>query len=89
MQNELINCMEKIVVDEVERLDSRDQLMCGCDKCKLDITLRALNRLPPLYAIKRADAIYSEYQSLEKQIALDVLMQVVKASLQVGQNPSH
>lgn len=89
MQNELINCMEKIVVEELERLDERDQLMCGCNKCKLDITLMALNRLPPLYAIKRADAIYSEYQSLEKQISLDVLMQVVKASLKVGQNPAH
>ena len=47
----LRNLIEDHAADAYDQIVSRYPDFCGCDTCRLDVLVYALNRLPPRYVI--------------------------------------
>jgi competence protein ComFB len=82
------NYMEEIVIGSLDDI-LRDIKMCKCDRCKLDITAKALNDLPPQYIVTQKGEIYSKINNLKIQFEVDVISAITKAAIIVKRNPSH
>lgn len=83
------NYMEYIVSDELEKLLASTEALCKCQKCKLDITAWALNRLPPKYIVSEKGRIYTKLDEQNMQFRVDVIRELTKAILYVSKNPHH
>jgi competence protein ComFB len=57
------NYMEEVVQDELELLLSERTDVCKCQKCKFDMMVFALNRLPPKYVITDRAAMCAAIRS--------------------------
>ena len=81
----LVNIMEAIVLRRMESAFERFAC-CRCDKCKKDVALLALNNIPPHYVL-------ADPENLEPHIihasTKGVSDAIVKAIIQVKNNPSH
>ncbi len=85
----ILNYMEAVVKDELERLLSERDDLCKCYKCKLDITIAALNKLPPKYVITEKGRLYTKLKEQEAQFKADVFKELTKAIMLVSKNPKH
>ena len=83
------NYMEYIVSEELEKLLPSTEALCKCQKCKLDITAWALNRLPPKYIVSEKGRVYTKLGEQNMQFRVDVTRELTKAILYVGKNPRH
>jgi len=83
------NYMEDVVQDELEMLLSERDDICKCQKCKYDIMVMALNRLPPQYMITNRGRLYTKLTEQETQFKADVVKELTKAILKVSRNPQH
>ena len=83
------NYMEAIIADELEKLPASKEILCKCQKCKLDITAWALNRLPPKYIVSEKGRIYTRLGEQNTQFRVDVTRELTKAILYVSKNPRH
>ncbi|HNQ50891.1 MAG: late competence development ComFB family protein [Candidatus Omnitrophica bacterium] len=83
------NYMEDVVQDELELLLSERDDICKCQKCKYDIMVMALNRLPPQYVITNRGRLYTKLTEQETQFKADVVKELTKAILKVSRNPQH
>jgi competence protein ComFB len=85
----LKNYME-ILVDEIlpMMLDKENQI-CKCEKCILDIKAIALNRLPPKYIVRDIGEIYRRYDELGKQLEIDAMEAILRAIDLVKMYPKH
>lgn len=83
------NYMEYIVADELEKLLASAESLCKCQKCKLDITVWVLNRLPPKYVVSERGRIYTKLGEQNMQFRVDVIRELTKAILYVSKNPRH
>lgn len=81
----LINIMENLVLDKVDSAIARFNC-CQCDKCKKDIIALTLNSLPPKYMVFSEDKMVDV---IAKQTSSDVTAALVKAIIQVKNNPRH
>ncbi len=69
------NYMEHLVelyFDEVLAVADKTHDVCGCDKCREDITARALNQLRPFYVTSKRGEVFAEYANLQVQYKADV-----------------
>ena len=83
------NYMEDVVQDELELLlDERDNI-CKCQKCKLDMMVWTLNRLPPKYVITNKGRLYTKLKEQEIQFRADVVKELTKAISYIGAHPQH
>lgn len=79
--------LEQVVAREYERLLPRVEGFCGCDMCRDDVLVFALNRLPPRYvAAPRGEIITSVTMSEDQNLA-DVSMALMDAFRRVNANP--
>ena len=83
------NYMEEVVQDELELLLSERDDICKCQKCKFDIMVWALNRLPPKYVITDRGRLYTKLKEQEVQFKADVVKELTKAILYICKNPQH
>jgi len=83
------NYMEDVVQDELELLLSDRDDICKCQKCKYDIMVMALNRLPPQYVITDRGRLYTKLVEQETQFKADVVKELTKAMMKVKRNPQH
>ncbi|OGX24399.1 MAG: hypothetical protein A3J51_00570 [Omnitrophica WOR_2 bacterium RIFCSPHIGHO2_02_FULL_45_21] len=83
------NYMEYIVTDELEKLLPSAEALCKCQKCKLDITVWVLNRLPPKYVVSEKGRMYTKLGEQNMQFRVDVIRELTKAILYVSKNPRH
>lgn len=83
------NYMEDVVQDELELLLAEIDNICKCQKCKLDMMVYALNRLPPKYVITNRGRIYTKLKEQEVQFKADVVKELTKAILYISKNPQH
>lgn len=83
------NYMEDVVQDELEILLSERDDICKCQKCKLDIMVWSLNRLPPKYVITDKGRLYTKLKEQEVQFKADVVKELTKAILYISKNPQH
>lgn len=86
---EILNYMENVVMEEIERLFTEKNDICKCSKCKLDIMVMALNRLPPKYVLSAKGRLYTKLKEQEVQFKADVVRELTKAILKVSRNPKH
>jgi competence protein ComFB len=64
-RNALHNAVEHHVAEAYGRLVSHYPDFCGCDTCRLDAMVYALNRLPPRYVVGLEGSIVTDL-SLDK-----------------------
>jgi competence protein ComFB len=83
------NYMEDVVQDELELLLAEKENICKCQKCKLDMMVWALNRLPPKYVITSKGRLYTKLKEQEVQFRADVVKELTKAIMCIGKNPQH
>jgi competence protein ComFB len=83
------NYMEYIVADELEKLLASTEDICKCQKCKLDITAWALNRLPPKYIVSEKGRVYTKLGEQDMQFRVDIIRELTKAILYVSKNQRH
>jgi competence protein ComFB len=83
------NYMEEIVQDELELLLSERTDVCKCQKCKYDMMVVALNRLPPKYVLTDKGRMYTKLKEQEIQFKADVIKELTKAIEMVSKNPQH
>ncbi|MFH0790289.1 MAG: late competence development ComFB family protein [Candidatus Omnitrophota bacterium] len=86
---EILNYMETIAEDILEELLADRQDICKCKKCKLDILVWALNRLPPKYVVTDKGRLYTKLKEQETQFHTDVIKELTKAIIQISKNPQH
>ncbi|MFA6217888.1 MAG: late competence development ComFB family protein [Candidatus Omnitrophota bacterium] len=83
------NYMEDIVEDELDELFSEIEDICKCQKCKFDIMVWALNRLPPNYVITDKGRMFTKLKEQDTQFRADVVKEITKAILYISKNPRH
>ena len=83
------NYMEDVVQDELEILLSERENICKCQKCKYDMMVMTLNRLPPQYVITNRGRLYTKLTEQEAQFKADVVKELTKSILKVSRNQQH
>jgi len=83
------NYMEDVVQEELELLLSERNDICKCQKCKFDMMVWTLNRLPAKYVITNKGRLYTKLKEQEIQFKTDVVKELTKAIEYVGKNPQH
>ncbi len=83
------NYMEDVVQDELELLLTERQDICKCNKCKLDVMVWTLNRLPPKYVITDRGRLYTKLKEQEIQFKADVVKELTKSIDFISKNPQH
>lgn len=86
---EIHNYLEDVVNDELEELLSETEDICKCQKCKLDIKVWTLNRLPPKYVITDKGRLFTKLKEQDVQFRADVVRELTKAILHISRNPQH
>lgn len=81
----LVNLVEQLVADRLDGVFEKFNC-CRCDKCRQDVAALALNALPPQYVVAEPEEIP---KLLKEAQAKDVPAALVKAILQVKNNPMH
>jgi competence protein ComFB len=81
--------MEDAVEDELDQLLADIDDICKCQRCKMDIMVFALNRLPPKYVITDKGRLYTKLTEQEMQFRADVIKELTKAIMKVSKNPQH
>lgn len=74
MKQTIRNAVEDHAVEAYQRLVSHFPEFCGCETCRLDVLVYALNRLPPRYVIGLEGSVVTDV-NLEKdqsRAAIDV-----------------
>ena len=82
------NYME-VIVERLIRDILRENNVCTCEKCILDISAIALNNLPPKYIVTEKGELYSRIDALSQQFEVDIISAVTKAADLVKRNPQH
>jgi competence protein ComFB len=86
----LKNEAEQIVLTELEQqLQYRQNYICDCKECLLDVMALALNSIKPLYRVSLLGRIYTGVAMEEKAYATSIRGAVFKAIEKVHKNPSH
>lgn len=85
----ILNYMEDIVKEQLDDLLSKKEDICKCQKCKFDMMVWALNRLPPKYVITDKGRIYTKLEGQDIQFKADVARELAKAIIKVSKNIRH
>lgn len=85
----LVNKMESAVGQEVDRMLIKNEDICSCSQCKLDVMALALNSLPPKYVVTRMGNAVTNVNLVSFQWKADVTMAVCQAAEMVRKHPRH
>ena len=87
----LKNEAEKLVIDELGiQLESfKDDPICTCNDCVLDMAAMALNMVKPIYRVSLLGTLYAARAMDEKNYAKNIRETVFNAIEKVRKNPSH
>lgn len=72
----LHNLVENHVTHVLDQLKGHFPGFCGCDTCRLDVMVYALNRLPPRYVIGLSGSVVTEIdlERDQNRAAIDVVV---------------
>lgn len=79
------NVLEDLVVREYERL--RPPGFCGCQQCRDDVIVFALNRLPPRYVAAWPGEVIAGVELQQDQGRADVSVALMEAFRRVASAP--
>lgn len=78
---------EIVVTREFERLLATFPEFCGCDVCRDDVIVFALNRLPPRYTTQRRGAVLQYVRLQKEQEQADIAVAVLEGMKRVMKSP--
>lgn len=81
--------MEILVEEALEEYIERNDKICKCDKCLMDIKAYALNKLPPHYVVTEKGYIYNKIGEMKTQFKVDLLKTIVEATEIIENNKRH
>ena len=81
----VVNLVEQLVADRLDAAFDKFNC-CRCDKCRRDVAALALNSIPPQYVVAQPEELPG---LLEKAPAKEIPTALVKAILQIKNNPKH
>ncbi|WLD94815.1 late competence development ComFB family protein [Alkalihalobacillus sp. AL-G] len=85
----VMNVMELLAMDCMERNWNNLPLKCKCEICMQDVYAITLNKLKPRYVSKEKGYAYVKAQHLDEQSKVNILNEMIKASNLVNHSPSH
>lgn len=85
----IVNYMEDMVQDYLDELLSEREDICKCQKCRFDMMVWALNRLPPKYVVTDKGRFYTKLKEQDIQFKADVVRELTKAIMKVSKNVQH
>lgn len=85
----ILNYMEDIVKEQLDEILSKRDDICKCQKCKFDMMVWALNRLPPKYVVTAKGRMYTKLAEQAIQFKADVVRELAKAIAKVSKNLQH
>ena len=83
------NYMEEVVDSTMDEILARDEDICKCERCLMDIKALALNNLPPKYVVTNKRYVYTKGNELVSQFKAAVAVAVPNAMKIVRKNPRH
>jgi competence protein ComFB len=89
IMHRLKNYMELLVEELLPGVIAKEQEICKCEKCILDIKAIALNRLPAKYIVSELGEIYRRYDELGRQLEIDAIEAITRAIELVKKHPKH
>lgn len=85
----MVNVMEQIL----KRYKLEDQMkrygVCMCSRCRADVEALALTKLPAKYVVVDSSSVAPIIGFYETRFRVNILTQVIKACMQVKDNPHH
>lgn len=88
-QLKMVNVTQTVVESMVDEV-IREEEMCTCPRCRLDVMAIALNALPPQYAVSEEGKTYQRFRLQDvPQSRIIVYQAILKAAQTVKQRPRH
>ena len=84
----LKNFMEDLVEQNLDKI-IKSSGGCLCEKCRLDTMAIVLNKMPNKYAVTEKGEVYTKLSVLQQQFDVDVVSNIVQASMLVAKSPRH
>lgn len=85
----LTNRMEHFVELALDEILKQKRELCGCERCRLDVTALALNALPPRYVVSDFGEVVTNFDLDSSQCKADVMMAILRAFDIVRTKPRH
>lgn len=82
-----VNVMEELV--KRLKLDPTQYGVCGCSRCRADVTALMLTTLPAKYVIVQEGAVAPMLNYYESKYKVQLLTAAIKACIRVRDNPHH
>jgi len=81
--------MEILVDETIDEILRANKDICGCDRCRLDLSAVALNNLPTIYVVTTEGEVLKRTNSLKQQFKVDIIRALTEALEVVRKNPHH
>jgi competence protein ComFB len=81
------NVLEEAVAREYEKLQSEISGFCGCEMCRDDVLVYALNRLPPRYVSQPTGEVLTSVTMGSDQPKADISVVLLEAFHRVVSDP--
>ena len=88
MQAKLVNVTEDVVLSLVDQV-IKDESVCTCEKCRMDVIAMTLNALPPRYVVTEMGDTIETFRSSVMQKRVDIYQAMLAAVRQVQKLPRH
>ncbi len=85
----LLNVMEILVDETIDEILRANKDICACDRCRLDLSAVALNKLPTIYVVTTEGEVIKRTNSLKQQFKVDIIRALTEALGVVRKNPHH
>jgi len=86
---QIFNYSEILVLRVLDDVLRKDDTICSCDRCKLDIAAIALNNLKPRYTVSEKGELYTKMDEMEIQNIADIIKEITRAIEKVKKDPRH
>lgn len=82
----LVNLMEETVLEKIDQL-WKETDYCKCDRCRMDIAMYALNRLPSRYVRSKEGEVLHKFVSSMTQNDAEITACVYRGIQRIGEDP--
>jgi competence protein ComFB len=83
----LRNLIEDHALDAYQQLVGHFPDFCGCDTCRLDVLVYALNRLPPKYVVGREGTVVTDVNLDKDQSRASIEVCIMEGIRKVSRSP--
>jgi len=85
----LKNFTEDMVEDLLDEILQKDNEVCKCEKCRMDIKALALNSLPSRYVVTERGEVFKKAEQFYRQSEVDIMAAILEAVSKVREKPQH